>query len=144
MKRNLEIRTPIAAPVPAVWQALADLRRYRLWNSRTHFRAAPALGHWQLMQVKLFGLWLPVPVVIQRCDAAGGLRWQGGLPGLFTGSHYFRVEPDGAGAHLIQGEDFDGLLVGPLWRRMEPELLGLYRAFGNALKARCEAPPASR
>ncbi len=139
MKRNLEVSHAIAAPANVVWQRLAALQDYPQWNARTHFRRAAQVGERQVMRVRLFGLWLAVPVVIEHCDPARGLRWRGGIPGVFTGSHYFRVEDTGNGhSCLIQGEDFDGALVGALWPLMQRQLLGLYAAFNDDLQRVCE------
>lgn len=51
-------------------------------------------------------------------DAARELRWRGSLPvpGLFTGEHYWRLEPGpgdrpGTSTRLVQGKAFSGLLV---------------------------------
>ncbi len=140
MTRNLEVTQEVAAPADVVWQRLAALQDYPHWNSRTRFGRAPQPGRRQIMCVRLFGLWLAVPVAIESCDPARGLRWRGGIPGVFTGSHYFRVESLGAGrSRLIQGEDFDGALVGALWPVMQRELLGLYAAFSHDLRRTCES-----
>ena len=139
MTINAETSVRIAAPMDRVWSALSDLESYRHWNSRTHFSESAVLGQKLWMRVKLFGLWLPVPATIQSCSLRDGLRWQGGIPSIYTGSHYFRLVDDGdGGSLLIQGEDFAGVSVRLLWPLLKTELHGLYEAMNREIKAHCE------
>ena len=138
MKHQAVTATDIAAPSDRVWRRLANLKSYQAWNSRTHFDKDPRVGRIQLMRVKLFGLWLPVPVRIQYCSAKEGLRWIGGIPLLYTGSHYFKLSPTPRHTTLTQGEDFQGLLVPLLWPFIQKELYGLYEDFNRDLRELCE------
>lgn len=135
MARNAETQVMIPASHDAVWQKLSDLPAYAAWNSRTHFDRPPVVGRRQRMRVKLFGLWMRVPVTIESCDPTHGLRWRGGLPGLYTGSHYFRIESAGPGScRFIQGEDFNGILVPALWPLLKGELQSLYEGMNRELR----------
>ena len=138
-RKTIESATAVDAPAEQVWQVITDLPRYRDWNRATRFNTAPTVGKMQLMMVKLGFLWLPVPVLIQHCDAQQGLRWIGGIPGLITGSHYFRAEPvDDQHTRLVQGEDFYGLLV-PVLLPLLGSILGtLYATINADTKAWCE------
>ena len=134
MKQNLEVHHTIAAPAELVWERLLALPAYPEWNRRTQFRRAAKVGERLIMRVRLFGVRLAVPVVIESCSREAGLRWRGGIPGVFMGSHYFRIEAVGdRQSRLIQGEDFDGRLVGVLMPMLRSELLGLYQGFGEDL-----------
>lgn len=135
MSINAETRVDIPACRDEAWQRLSDLPGYAGWNSRTRFDRPPVVGRAQPMRVKLFGLWLKVPVTIESCDIDTGLRWRGGLPGLYTGSHYFRLESTGAdNCRLIQGEDFNGIMVPLLWPVLKRELHGLYEGMNRELR----------
>lgn len=67
-------------------------------------------------------------VTVVRVSPGHELRWHGTLPipGLFTGTHYFRIEPAASsinagggssggaspgGCRFVQGESFSGILV---------------------------------
>lgn len=140
MSVNAETSVTIQAPIEKVWQRLSQLESYASWNARTRFHQQPKLGQTQKMRVKLFGLWLSVPVKIQSFNFSDGIRWQGGIPGLYTGSHYFRLQ---AGKNdtttLIQGEDFEGVLVPALWPVIKKELQSLYEGMNQDLKSVCES-----
>lgn len=134
--RNIESTIEINAPSAAVWSRLSCLNNYATWNSKTRFAANGAMDKTILMRVKLFGLWLPVPVRIQTFSPTAGLRWKGGIPGIFTGSHYFRLEPLRKGRTLLrQGEDFSGLCVRPLWTVLRNELAALHQSINSDLQA---------
>jgi hypothetical protein len=141
MTANAETSVRIDAPVDQVWSILSDLEGYGHWNSRTYFSGTPALGARLRMRVKLFGLWLSVPVTLQSYSLADGVRWKGGIPALYTGSHYFRVVDDGdGGTVLVQGEDFSGVFVSLIWPLLKTELYGLYEGMNREVKAHCEQP----
>ena len=85
------------------------------------------------------------PAAPSRCHAAvepnAELAWRGSaaIPGLFAGRHYFRLEPEGAGAcRLVHGEDFSGLLV-PFFGGILADTEKGFHAMNAALKARAEA-----
>ena len=110
-RQSIRSSIEIEARSDRLWQTLSDLEQYRHWNRSTRFNTAPKAGKAQLMLVKLGVLWLPVPVLIQHCNARQGLRWIGGIPGLITGSHYFQPQAiDQNRSRLAHGEDFSGLL----------------------------------
>lgn len=134
MKQHLEVQHTIAAPAERVWERLLALPAYSEWNARTQFQRAARVGERLIMRVRLLGVRLAVPIVIESCSRESGLRWRGGIPGIFTGSHYFRIEAiSDQQSRLIQGEDFEGVLVGALLPMLRSELLGLYQGFGEDL-----------
>ena len=136
---NAETSVHIHAHKNLCWSELSALQFYPGWNSRTHFHCKAVVGKRLTMTVKLFSFWLKVPVTIEHVDADRGLRWTGGLRGLFTGSHYFSLQCHGDGTTtLVQGEDFDGVLVRFLWPILHKELKGLYQGFNQEFKQRCE------
>lgn len=131
-RKTIESAVEIDAPFDTVWATVANLPVYQQWNRATRFAVPAVVGKLQTMRVKLGPLWLAVPVLIQHCDAQQGLRWVGGIPGLITGSHYFRVESLGENrVRLVQGEDFAGLLV-PVLLPLLGGILGTLYAGINA------------
>ncbi len=91
------------------------------------------------MHVKLLGFWLVVPVKIQSCNVKDGLRWQGGIPLIFTGSHYFKLEVLGEDkTRFIQGEDFNGICVPLLLPFLKKALNELYQGMNKDIKNHCE------
>ncbi len=90
------------------------------------------------MEVRLFGFWLKVPVVIEYANEAQGLRWVGGIPALYRGSHYFHLHTVGNRTRLVQGEDFHGAIVPVLYPLIKRELNRLYNGMNQELKVVCE------
>ena len=139
MTRNLETTVEIDAGLNQVWQALSQVEQYKHWNSATYFDKKAVLGSRQVMHVKLLGVWLAVPVTIQNFDLQAGLRWQGGIPKVFTGSHYFKLQSlDANKTLLIQGEDFQGALVPVLLPLLKKSLQSLYLGMNRDIKYYCE------
>lgn len=130
---NAETKIKLQATPEEAWQVLKDLANFNQWNTRTSFTPNNndiTVGKKLTMRVKLFSLWLNVPVMIQSYDKENGLRWVGGIPGLYRGSHYFYCKKQGDQTVFIQGEDFTGLLVPLMWPMLKKELMGLYES-GN-------------
>ena len=139
MTANIETSIQINADINKVWSALSRLEQYKPWNAGTWFRKAPVLGKWQIMHVKMFGLWVVIPVKILTYDLNDGVRWRGGIPFIFTGSHYFKLEKQADDKTLfIQGEDFDGIAVPLLLPLMKKTLNPLYHGGNSDIKVFCE------
>jgi hypothetical protein len=139
MPKNIETWVMIEATSTKVGTVLFQLEKFHLWNSRTHFSDSAILGESQPMQVKLFGLWIKVPVRIESLSMDEGLSWVGGIPGVFTGKHYFRAQArDDGSVQFIQGEDFNGLLVPILLPIIKNELNRLYAGMNAEIKTYCE------
>lgn len=139
MTRNLETTVEIDADISRVWQTLSQLEQFKHWNTATYFDKEAVLGSRQMMHVKLLGVWLAVPVKIESYNQEKGLRWQGGIPRFFTGSHYFKLQSrDTNKTLLIQGEDFQGALVPVLLPLLKKSLHSLYLGMNKDLKKYCE------
>jgi hypothetical protein len=78
---------------------------------------------------------------ILRVRAAQELRWKGNVlfPGVFDGEHRFFLEKQGNKTHLIQSEEFTGLLVGGLTQGILRETSDQMKAMNLALKQRTES-----
>lgn len=135
-----QTRVRIDAPVSTAWRVLMDVEAYPEWNPEVQFHTPPALGRRVPMTVRLFGRRLTVRVLMLEVEPERELRWRGGARGLMTGTHYFKLEPQGDAATLVvHGERFAGLGVPLLWPFLGRELCAFYERINGALKARCEA-----
>ena len=78
---------------------------------------------------------------ILRVRNAQELRWKGSVlvPGLFDGEHRFLLEQQGNQTHLVQSEQFTGLLVGKLTQGILNETSDQMKAMNAALKQRSES-----
>jgi hypothetical protein len=79
---------------------------------------------------------------VLRVDPLREFRWRGSLPlpGLFTGEHYFKIEPLATGKFsFIQGEKFTGLLVPLTSHFLRNHVLPGFDAMNEALQQRVEA-----
>jgi hypothetical protein len=80
-----------------------------------------------------------IPVKNLTYDLQGGVRWRGGIPFVFTGSHYFKLEKQaGDKTQFIQGEDFKGIAVWLLLPLMRKTLHTLYHGGNGNIKGFCE------
>jgi hypothetical protein len=60
-------------------------------------------------------------------------------PGIFDGEHEFLLEQQGNETHLIQSEEFSGLLPGKLTEGVLRETSAQMNAMNTALKQRSES-----
>jgi len=140
MTVTIETSVEINAHIDQVWQVLSRLENYKAWNSGTWFNKKAEPGKKQVMHVKLLGRWLAVPVEILHHHVEQGVRWRGGIPFVFTGSHYFKLEnKNNQTTVLIQGEDFNGIFVPLLLPVLKKSLQSLYLGMNNDIKKYCEA-----
>ena len=139
MTKNIETTIILDASVEEVWKALSEFDAYHRWNPRVQFKGTPCQGAKLKMAVKLFGIRITVPVLIEVLTEKQQLRWRGGIPGIFTGSHYFKLrefEGDKKLTRLIQGENFEGNFVPLLLPFLRKELGNLYENINSALQSR--------
>tara|TARA_Y100001949_G_C15976368_1_gene326250 strand:+ start:218 stop:733 length:516 start_codon:yes stop_codon:yes gene_type:complete len=109
----------VEAPPQAVWAVLADNERYPEWNPY-HVRVDGTLEQGNQLEVELHkpnGEQLVIHPHVMRIDKYRQLDWGGGISGIFTGEHSFRlyeVDTDEAGCthtRLVQDETFAGLVL---------------------------------
>ena len=124
-----------------VWAVLTDFAHYPDWNPqirRAEGELVPGLRVTFLMHPPL-GRQVTIRPRVLTVDPERELRLCGSLPGIFSGEHWFRLEPteDGRGTHMIQGEIYRGLIV-PLLRRVVVSSLTGFQEHNAALKRRVE------
>lgn len=143
MKR-IETRVTINASPEQVWSTLTDFEAYPDWNPFiVKLKGRPVMGTTLEAHLKLGNkapqVFKPKVLVAQR---GGEFRWRGKLfvRGLFDGEHYFKLRPlKGGQTELIHGEQFSGLLAGPIMRMIHSETVQGFELMNRALRARVEA-----
>ena len=131
----------IAAPRARVWAILTDFASYPSWNPFIRrIEGKQVVGETITADLNTTNLKpRTVNAKILIVEPEHQLRWEGSLPGLFSGEHYWilRDRPDG-GTDVEQGESFKGIMV-PL---IKPERLRVdYEAMNKAMKTRAETVP---
>jgi hypothetical protein len=143
----MQLRTEIEidAPPERVWSVLTDFPNYHAWNpfitsvegelkvgSTLTIRVTPPESSESKFRPKLL-----------VCEAPRELRWRGQLlvKGLLDGEHFFRTEELGGGrTRFVHGEDFSGVLLRFLYKRLNQVARG-FVYMNEALKKRVEQTP---
>lgn len=135
MNHQIDTRVHIRAPPHEVWAKLVTNGKTAKWNPRIRLWKAPEVDQYNVMSVKLFGLWMIGIIHLGVVTHAHELQWSGGIPGLFVGRHYFRLSASERGTDLEQGEAFTGFAVPFLLPLLRRQLTALYEDI-NATLAR--------
>ena len=137
------IRTHALIPHPPerVWAVLADFRSYAEWNPLNVWADGEArLGARVAMRFVDAGggrgRIIAQTVTVTQCDAPRRLAWLGRIPFLFTGRHYFELEPEGGATRLTHGEDLSGLVPLTFSSERLARQEAAYEAFNRALADR--------
>ncbi|MEV4410758.1 SRPBCC domain-containing protein [Catellatospora sp. NPDC049609] len=141
--RTISTSISINATPEVVWQVLSDLPRWAAWNpfivnasgtaavgEKLTLRMAPAKGRAMTFTPKVL-----------VAEPAAELRWLGRLllPGVFDGEHVFTLtSPEPGVTHLVQSENFSGVLV-PVLGGMIADTESDFARLNAALKARAES-----
>jgi hypothetical protein len=142
---HLYSQIDIAAPIGRVWTLLTDFSSYARWNP--HVRSVEGklvVG----ASLKVFtqppgGKGLHFRPTLLAAQPNRELRWKGsfvlGVPRLFDGEHYFKLEERHDGVVILHhGEFFSGVLV-PLFKRsLNGEVSQGFIATNEALKREAE------
>jgi hypothetical protein len=135
--RTIETAIDIPASPQAVWQVLTDGPAYADWNPfiRSLSGAVKAGGRLTCVIQPAGQSAMTFRPRILVADTARELRWLGrlGLPRIFDGEHYFRLEATATGTRLVHGETFRGLL---LWVMKVDRFRDDFTAMNLALRDR--------
>ena len=140
--REIRTEADIAAPPQRVWAVLTDFASYEQWNPFiTALEGEPQVGAPLRMRTKPPGRRensITARVLVARWPRH--LRWEGIFltPWLFAGTHILELEPRNGGTHLVNREEFRGVLAPLLLRFLGPGLPTGYEAMNRALKQRVE------
>lgn len=145
--QELHTEIEIEAPVSDVWAALSDFAAYPGWNPfATRIRGELREGARLIVELALGSSRMTIRPVVVHVDEGRAFRWRGSLPvpGLFNGEHAFELEPVGESrTRFVHAERFTGALVVPLLWLIGTRTRAGFVAMNDALKRRCETPPAS-
>jgi hypothetical protein len=137
--KHIRTETTMAAPIEKVWATLTDFNAYPRWNPFIT-RLTGDISEGGKVEARLMGM--TINPRIERLEENTELRWVGhlGVPGIFDGEHYFRIEANKDGStRFVHGERFTGVLV-PIFsligqfKKIERAFVGM----NEALKARVE------
>ncbi len=144
---QVRTETVINASPERVWDVLTDFRAYSQWNPFiTGISGKLAQGEQlQVIVHQPGGRELSFHPKVLKVAAARELRWKAQLMfgGLFDGEHYFELHAAEGDeglqqTRLVHGEQFSGLLVKMLTRRLTQTARG-FASMNQAIKARAEA-----
>jgi hypothetical protein len=145
VRHELRTEIDIEASPEQVWRHLVDLPAYAAWNPFI----TSATGSVQVGQRLTLRMQPPGGRAMtfrpQVTEVAPGevLEWLGHLavPGLFDGRHRFELTATPSGTHLVQREEFAGLLVRPLRRSLDGGTRAGFQAMNEALRQRSRQSP---
>ena len=133
----------IDAPPAVVWTVLTDLDRYAEWNPFV-VRAAGDVAVGARLRVRITpegGRATTFRPVVTAVEPERRFAWSGrlwGVPRLFDGTHRFELGRTATGTHLVQAEDFRGLLLPLLSRSLDAGTRAGFEAMNAALARRAE------
>ena len=145
MAREITTSIDIAAPASAVWAILTDFASYSEWNPFVR------LIKGDLQEGAKLEVMLDTPnrnpmtfnPTLVKLTLERELRWLGrmwSIPGIFTGEHYFQIEPAGENSiRFTHGERFTGLTVPFAWSKVADDTRAGFVSMNEALKRLAEA-----
>ena len=138
MKHHIYTQVNIEADSTIVWDILTTIEAYPNWNPFiTSLEGKLEVGAQLKADIGAFKFKPSVKVV----EVGRKLSWLGRflLPGLFDGQHTFECIPQQDGSTLfIQKEDFKGILVPFLKKKLDHETKDGFEAMNLKLKALAE------
>jgi hypothetical protein len=145
VRHDLRTEIDIEAPPEQVWRHLVDLPAYAAWNPFiTSATGSVQVGERLTLRMEPPG-GRAMTFRPQVTEVAPGevLEWLGhlGVPGVFDGRHRFELTATPAGTHLVQREEFGGLLVRPLRRSLDGATRAGFEAMNEGLRQRVREAP---
>ena len=146
MRHEIRSEIDIEAPPDAVWAHLSDLGQYEEWNPFIT-RAEGSATAGQRLSLRMQpagGRAMTIRPTVTAATEGSAFEWLGhlGVPGIFDGRHRFELSETPTGTHLVQREEFRGVLVRPLRRSLDTGTLAGFEAMNAALRRRVlEARP---
>jgi len=142
---DLRAEITIAASAERVWQVLTDFAAYREWNPFM-LEASGRAGKGERLTIRMQpvgGRAMTFTPTVLEAEPRHRLCWLGRLllPGIFDGEHSFTIEPADGGVRLVQEEQFRGVLVPLLAKRLKNGTGPAFEQMNIALKTRTELIP---
>lgn len=140
--RSITTDVWIDRPPQDVWKVLAATADYPSWNPMIS-RLDGELREGNVIEI-VVGTGTNAMVIRPTLLAVHPdreLRWKGYVwsPGIFDGEHRFVLEARGNRTHLVQSEQFTGLLAGKMTDSILQETAREMKAMNDALKNRVES-----
>jgi hypothetical protein len=135
--KTVTAETVVAAKPSTVWRVLSDARGFERWNP-VHVRVEGTFREGEHIKIHVkdgAGKVNAYDSTVRRVVAERELGQGGGVPGLLTFAHTFRLEPVAGGTRVVQEEKFRG--AGVLFVDLDWVQPG-YEAVNAALKRRAE------
>lgn len=134
MKHQISTSVIIHSSKENVWQALTNFSHYPSWNPFIS-SIEGKLEKGQQLNVTIGTM--KFKPTIKELLSERELTWLGRLfiPGIFDGRHSFqlRENPDGT-THFIQQEDFSGILVPFMRKKLNTEIVNGFNQMNQQLK----------
>lgn len=139
MKKELCTEIEINASPEKVWKILTDFVEFPNWNPFIRsIEGNLAVGEKLKAFIQPSGAkGMTFKPTILAVEKEKELRWLGKffVSGLFDGEHFFKIEFLGESkVKFIQGENFNGLLVGFLAKSLDTDTLRGFGEMNEALK----------
>lgn len=138
MRHTLETTIEINAPIAQVWEKLTQFEDYPNWNPFIkEIKGEVAVGNQIEAQIDTMKF---KPVVL-AFDQEKEFTWKGKLliPGIFDGKHSFKLQKiDENTTRFFQTEEFYGILVSFLKKKLNSDTLEGFNKMNRALKLICE------
>ncbi len=141
--KHLRTEISIDASAEQVWGVLTDFERFSEWNPFIT-RASGEVrqgGSLEIFMEPPGGKAMGFKPTLMTVDPNRELRWVGVFlhKTIFTGQHYFLIEPQGERqVTFVQGEYFGGIMLPLMGGVLRKAVLG-FDEMNHALKARVEA-----
>lgn len=129
----------IAASPKVVWEILTDFESYKDWNPfLTSVEGEFVVGN----KIRINAGGMKFQPILLAFEQEQELRWLGSLffKGIFDGEHSFQIIDNGDGTSTLKHEEqFNGILVGWLSKKIDHEVKHSFEAMNQKLKERAEA-----
>lgn len=139
MKYQINTSILINAAPEVVWNNFFNFRTYPEWNPFIKYIKGN-IEQGQKFRVQLNSIEFKPRLITLKKERE--FTWLGHLfiPGIFDGCHSFQFIDNGDGTTtLIQKEDFNGILVRLMKKKLDTEIMTGFKAMNEALKNRVES-----
>lgn len=144
---TVEKSIEVQAPAGAIWEELIKVKEWPKWKpfiKKTSLGSGAeklSLGAKMKMNLALAGKpAAPLSVTISAFEANRYLAWSGGVKGLLSAVHSFKLEEQGPATKVITREEFKGVLLGLVSFVVKPaDLEKLHEQWLLAIKQRMES-----
>lgn len=139
MAKQIKTSIVINAAPEKVWKVLTDFNSYPAWNPFVKSVEGEVAVN-NRIKIQLPGMKFQPRILAY--EPAREFRWLGSLlfKGIFDGEHQFILQKNEDGSTtLVHGEQFSGLLVPLLSKKLDTETRAGFEEMNRALKSRVEA-----